>query len=214
MAPKSAVVKATAGKAASKAASKASAKASSKAASSAPSLPAAPPPREWPPKVPLGPIPDILPMIEADDDDIDTLMLSMGEGATDRYGPDEIGYICGCLAKNTQIRHLNVSCCAVGDAGAAHIAKVLEGGSTPIARLSLNSCGLGSLGAMAVIEALAANKHVQVLELSCNEGVDDEAGQAIVEMLKQNKSVKQITMAMCPLSDDLRTKIDKQLMIR
>lgn len=54
------------------------------------------PPKRWPPKVPLGPIEDVLPLIEADDETLDSLMLPspqlLGEEApsTPAFGPDEL----------------------------------------------------------------------------------------------------------------------------
>ena len=52
------------------------------------------PPKRWPPKVPLGPMEDVLPLIEADDETLDSLMLPskqlLGEEAPKAFGPDEL----------------------------------------------------------------------------------------------------------------------------
>eukprot|EP00435_Cladocopium_sp_Y103_P037973 s1644_g10.t1 len=114
-------------------------KAARSAASKAPKV------RPWPPKVAMGPCEDILPQIEADDDNLDTLMLPapglLGEageastGSVPSYGAEEMEYVCRCLRRNTSVTQLNASMNRIGDAGARHVAALLaETPQLPLAR--------------------------------------------------------------------------------
>lgn len=192
--------------------------ASGRAAKAQPrALPAAP--KEWPPRVPFGSIEDVLPLIAADDDSFDTLMLGPpqaqeGGSAALCFGPDECEYMCGCLRKNTTVTHLNVSFHAVGDRGAAHIAELIGNAQGPrLSRLELNSCDIGGAGAVALAEALIASQSLQVVELMSNR-IDDEGGQALLEMLKKNRHVKQLSVSFNHISEGLQEQIDKQLLMR
>lgn len=172
-------------------------------------------PRQWPPKVPMGPIEDILPLIAEDDESLDTLMLpspGLLDGAEGvAFRPEEIEYVCTCLEKNTSVTHLNVSMSPIGDAGAAHIATLLEK-RTSIARLSLNSCGIGSEGAIALAESLSRSD-VIVVELTSNR-IDDAGGKALLEAVLQNKKLKELKLSFNCLSQELEAEMDKVLMLR
>eukprot|EP00439_Symbiodinium_sp_Y106_P063493 s1977_g9.t2 len=173
-------------------------------------------PRQWPPKVPMGPIEDILPLIAEDDESLDTLMLPCpglldGESEGVAFGPKEIEYVCTCLEKNTTVTHLNVSMSPIGDAGAAHIAALLEKGK-PIARLSLNSCGIGSEGAKALSESLCGSD-VIVVELTSNR-IDDTGGKALLEAVQKNKKLKELKLSFNSISQELEAELDKILMLR
>mmetsp|Transcript_65617 Transcript_65617/g.211724 ORF Transcript_65617/g.211724 Transcript_65617/m.211724 type:complete len:198 (-) Transcript_65617:123-716(-) len=174
-------------------------------------------PAAWPPKVPMGPIEDVLPMIEANDEDIDMLMLRSLEAGMDAegtFGPKEIEYVCECLQKNSMLTHLNASFNPVGDSGVEHIAKLLSnGGAKGLMRLELNCCGVGSAGAIALAEVLTDNKTMQVVELM-NNSIDDEGGKALLEMLKKNRKLKQLQVSLNQISAELQAQIDKQLLIR
>eukprot|EP00930_Biecheleria_cincta_P067590 TRINITY_DN54297_c0_g1_i1.p1 TRINITY_DN54297_c0_g1~~TRINITY_DN54297_c0_g1_i1.p1 ORF type:complete len:237 (+),score=63.51 TRINITY_DN54297_c0_g1_i1:59-712(+) len=182
----------------------------------------APAPRIWPPKVPMGPMDDVLPMIEQDDDCLDTLMLPSPDMITEAdaaakttaFGPEEIEYICKCLEKNSSVTQLNVSFNPLGDLGAAHVASLLSA-STKLAlvRLSLNSCGIGADGACALAEALASHGSVEVVELMNNK-IDDRGGEALLAVLNKNKRLKQLMLSFNQVSEELESRIDKALLMR
>lgn len=181
---------------------------------------AAPATHTWPPKVPLGPIDDVLPMIAADDEDLDTLMLpppgALGDTAAAAYGPEECGYICKCLKTNRTVTTLNISFNPIGDQGIEEIAALLDPTNDTgpdLFRVLLNGCSVGNRGAQAVAVALADNKTLQVLELS-NNGIEEEGGKALLDMLKRNRTIKQLQLSLNPISEDLQAQISKQLMIR
>eukprot|EP00927_Polykrikos_kofoidii_P078500 TRINITY_DN75316_c0_g1_i1.p2 TRINITY_DN75316_c0_g1~~TRINITY_DN75316_c0_g1_i1.p2 ORF type:complete len:232 (-),score=51.33 TRINITY_DN75316_c0_g1_i1:37-681(-) len=188
-----------------------------KAASPAVQAPAAapPPPRQWPPQVPLGPIADILPMLAADDDDIDSVMLrGPSEEEPRMYSPEDVEYICGCLQSNTTVTDLNFSFNPLGDIGAAHVATLLESApKLPLVRLSLNNCSIGASGTKALAAALGQRKGIDMVQINSNE-VGDEGGAALVDMLKQNKGIKQLVLAMCCISEEVQSQIDRELMMR
>lgn len=186
------------------------------------------PPRPWPPKVQLGPIDDVLPLIADNDDSIDTLMLRAPaaddqEESSGVIGPAEFEYVCACLRNSTNVTHLNASFNAIGDDGAAHLAQLLRTIPTDknarmkphldLMRVSLNSCGIGAVGIVTLAEALLENRCVQTLELMDN-NIDDVGGRALLDMLKKNRALKNLVLSLNPISEELQADIDKQLMIR
>ena len=173
-------------------------------------------PRPWPPKVPLGPIEDVLPLIADDDESVDTLMVPspglLGDGAQGAdFGPEEIHYVCQCLQKNTSVTQLNVSMSPIGDVGAAHIAALLEPGRQ-LMRLSLNSCDIGSDGAQALAEGLA-RCDVMVVELT-NNRIDDAGCQALLGAVQQNTRLKEVQLSFNHISRELEAEMEKALRLR
>ncbi|CAE8698340.1 unnamed protein product [Polarella glacialis] len=174
-------------------------------------------PKVWPPKVPLGPFEDVLPLVEADDDSLDTLILPypglVGGAGSGSFGPEEVEYICKCLQNNTSVTHLNTSFNPLGDQGAAHIASLLAGASKlPLVRLSLNGCGISAIGAQALAEGLG-EANVEVVELM-NNIIDDEGGEALLAALQRNKRWKQLQVSFNQISDPLQSRIEQVLRLR
>ena len=174
-------------------------------------------PKPWPPKVPLGPIEDILPLIEADDESLDSLMLPspglLGEDVPiPIFGPEEMTYVCQCLRKNSSVTHLNASMNLICDEGAKEVAQMLETSGLPLMRLSLNGCGIGEQGAKALAEALATSK-VVVVELMNNE-IGEAGGQALLEAVKKNKHLKEVKLSFNSISQETEAQIEKTLMMR
>ncbi|CAE7240560.1 Nod1 [Symbiodinium natans] len=176
-------------------------------------------PRPWPPKVPMGPIEDVLPLIADDDESLDTLILpppGLLDGVDLHFGPEEMEYVCQCLEKNTTVTQLNASMSAIGDAGAKHIAALLDkddkGTKGTIARLSLNGCGIGSEGARALADGLARSD-VMVVELTSNR-IDDAGGKALLEALRQNKKLRELKLSFNPISQEIEAEIERALLLR
>ncbi|CAE7463477.1 Nod1 [Symbiodinium pilosum] len=173
-------------------------------------------PKPWPPKVPLGSMKDVLPLIKADDESLDTLMLPspgmLGDGAQGvDFGPDDIQYLCQCLEKNKTVTHLNVSMSPIGDVGAAHIAALLEKGQ-PILRLSMNGCGISSLGAQSLAKGLAQSE-VMVVELTSNR-IDDVGGRALLDAVQQNKRLQDVQLGFNSISPEMEAEMEKVFMLR
>lgn len=160
----------------------------------------------------------MLPLVAADDDVIDTLMLhnptrSREEGGQGQYDASDIAYVCECLRANTSVTHLNASFNPMGDEGARHIAGLLRNPDHPLARLSLTGCEIGSAGAQALAEALAEDKRLVVLEVDGN-AIGDDGGEAFAQALSRNRKVRQLSVARNPMAVALMEKIDRQLMMR
>ncbi|CAK9096268.1 Nucleotide-binding oligomerization domain-containing protein 1 (Caspase recruitment domain-containing protein 4) [Durusdinium trenchii] len=180
--------------------------------------------RPWPPKVPLGTIEDILPLIQADDDSLDSLMLPapglLGDDVPiSPFGPAEMEYVCQCLRKNSSVTHLNASMNPIGDQGAKCVSEMLRctgagaGAPLPLARLSLNGCGIGAVGARALAEALETASELIVVELVNNE-MGEDGGQALLEAVKRNKHLKEVKVSLNSISAETEAEIEKTLMLR
>mmetsp|Transcript_19717 Transcript_19717/g.37069 ORF Transcript_19717/g.37069 Transcript_19717/m.37069 type:complete len:187 (+) Transcript_19717:33-593(+) len=169
----------------------------------------------WPPKVPMGPIEDVLPLVSEDDDSLDTLMIPspglLGEGCEGAdFGPDEMKYVCQCLEKNKSVTQLNASMSPIGDAGAAHLARLLEAGKAPLLRISLNGCSIGPEGAKALAKALV-HSDVMVLELM-NNHISDQGCEALIAAARENKRLKELKVSFNSISERLETELEKLLM--
>mmetsp|Transcript_21880 Transcript_21880/g.49897 ORF Transcript_21880/g.49897 Transcript_21880/m.49897 type:complete len:230 (-) Transcript_21880:174-863(-) len=184
-----------------------------------PPLPSKPLTRSsYPPKVPLGPIEDVLPLIVQDDDSIDTLMLRGAEpgedGSAGAYTAKDCEYICQCLLKNTSITDLNFSFNEIGDDGAAAVANLLSRNEhPPISRLALNMCGVGNAGFRALMNALEGNQTVEVLEVTGNR-IDDDGARSLVQLLKKNRRIKHVAYSLNPISGTVQEELGRELMIR
>ncbi|CAJ1385243.1 unnamed protein product [Effrenium voratum] len=173
-------------------------------------------PKPWPPKVPLGELEDILPLVEANDESIDAVMLppDLGDGFTaEAFGPKEVEYLCQRLENNTSVTQLNLSMNPLGDEGAAHVAALLARPGLPLARLSLNGCGIGAQGARHLASALAERPELSVVELM-NNRLGAEGGEAILEALSKNKKLREVKVSFSSIPESIETKIEKILMTR
>lgn len=90
-----------------------------------------------------------------------------------------------------RLASLRLHGCGLGAAGAAELARLLEGGGFAALReLDVSACGLGAEGLLGLLAALrgqhpASCPRLRLLVLAANEGLEEEGVQAAVEQLQE-----------------------------
>ena len=93
---------------------------------------------------------------------------------------------------------LDLSCCALGDEGAAVVAAMVRGGAPPVTTLHLRACGIMDAGCKELCAAVTAST-LHTLHISANL-ITDAACEAIKEMAVSAPSLTDLSVAsMSPL---------------
>ncbi|MBM3618291.1 MAG: hypothetical protein FJX23_07060 [Alphaproteobacteria bacterium] len=105
---------------------------------------------------------------------------------------DDARILAKALAKDPELKTLDLGRGQFGDAGAKALAESLAT-NTHLKTLNLNTSGITDEGAKALAEGLAKNQTLEKLVLYSND-ITDEGAIALADALKQNNSLKSLTL--------------------